>query len=490
MLAHPIAKCSKTLAANTSVAPLDVVKMKSVLKALGHYKAPEWGVSQYPDPALFAAIEKFQRAQGLKPDGIVKPDGATEAALSRALTPRRATTALQNTAQALQAMGRGGDELLAHITREEAALLSSVTDGATINPQTGLLEFFWGGSDRDDDGNGYDNDAQHGETNASAAEASDAQAAENDQQGRDDTRDNDGGDRVLNPQARGGGELTQKSENPSAANVTQTVKDEEGRKTRTRQGHTVIAQTKDESLSGHLLDTNEEEDLDAQNGYTNPTTANDDQAVENDNQYNAFDSAGRGDTAGYGDMTAVDAVNKARSERRSTTHQGNSSQQSSSPKDTRQNFLDFQAKQAAAQAAKAMALRLGVDLTNRAAYDPRAQTALSRALSFREQDRVTQSKTLESITELSNTYEEFGPGGVFGELATSISDNQKTPSQMTDDELESGIKDAEDFADKLDNIAIVAPNKLAAASFSSTAQFYKDGANRMRNELAQRQQSN
>jgi len=45
MLAHPIAKCSKTLAVNTSAAPLDVVKIKSVLKALGHYEAPEWGVN-------------------------------------------------------------------------------------------------------------------------------------------------------------------------------------------------------------------------------------------------------------------------------------------------------------------------------------------------------------------------------------------------------------------------------------------------------------
>jgi len=142
MRPHPIAKCSKTLASNASAAPLDVVKMKSVLGALGHYEAPEWGVSQFPDAALFAAIKHFQKSQGLKVDGAIKPDGETEAALSHALSPRHATTALQNTAQALQAMGRGGDELLAHITREEAALLHNVTDGATINPRTGLLEFW------------------------------------------------------------------------------------------------------------------------------------------------------------------------------------------------------------------------------------------------------------------------------------------------------------------------------------------------------------
>jgi|GEM_PF-1608247 len=150
MRPHPIVKCSKPLAANASAAPLDVVKMKSALGALGHYDAPEWGVSQFPDVALFDAIKAFQKSQGLKADGAIKPDGETEAALSQAMTPRRATNALQATAQALQSMGRGGDELLAHITPEEAALLHTVTDGATINPHTGLLEFWFGFSGNDD----------------------------------------------------------------------------------------------------------------------------------------------------------------------------------------------------------------------------------------------------------------------------------------------------------------------------------------------------
>jgi|GEM_PF-3496842 len=141
MRPHPIVTCSKPLAANASAAPLDVVKMKSALCTLGHYDAPEWGLSQFPDVALFDAIKAFQKSQGLKADGAIKPDGETEAALSQAMTPRRATTALQATAQALQSMGRGGDELLAHITPEEAALLHTVTDGGSINPQTGLLEF-------------------------------------------------------------------------------------------------------------------------------------------------------------------------------------------------------------------------------------------------------------------------------------------------------------------------------------------------------------
>jgi hypothetical protein len=39
-------------------------------------------------------------------------------------------------------MGRGGDTILAHINPEEAMLLDAVTDGGSINPITGMPEFF------------------------------------------------------------------------------------------------------------------------------------------------------------------------------------------------------------------------------------------------------------------------------------------------------------------------------------------------------------
>ena len=45
----------------------------------------------------------------------------------------------------LQNMGRGGDTILAHINPEEAMLLDAVTDGGSINPVTGMPEFFMGG---------------------------------------------------------------------------------------------------------------------------------------------------------------------------------------------------------------------------------------------------------------------------------------------------------------------------------------------------------
>lgn len=49
---------------------------------------------------------------------------------------------LASVAQYLQGMGRNGDTMLAHITPEEAALLKQRGGAGTINPETGLPEFF------------------------------------------------------------------------------------------------------------------------------------------------------------------------------------------------------------------------------------------------------------------------------------------------------------------------------------------------------------
>ena len=52
---------------------------------------------------------------------------------------------IREMAALLQNMGRGGDTILAHINPEEAMLLDAVTDGGSINPVTGMPEFFMGG---------------------------------------------------------------------------------------------------------------------------------------------------------------------------------------------------------------------------------------------------------------------------------------------------------------------------------------------------------
>ena len=69
-------------------------------------------------------------------------------------------------AAALQKHGRKGDTVLAHISPEEAALLDRITDGGSVNPKTGLPEFFgseYGGGDRGgDNGNiGFEQDMEN-----------------------------------------------------------------------------------------------------------------------------------------------------------------------------------------------------------------------------------------------------------------------------------------------------------------------------------------
>jgi len=50
---------------------------------------------------------------------------------------------LANAAQHVQAAGRGGDTMLAHINPREAAMLKNMGGSGSINPRTGLREFGW-----------------------------------------------------------------------------------------------------------------------------------------------------------------------------------------------------------------------------------------------------------------------------------------------------------------------------------------------------------
>ena len=66
------------LAASANVHPADVTMVKGALRRLGFYQAPDWGIDELPDRALFDAIEAFQKANGLKADGVIDPGGKTE----------------------------------------------------------------------------------------------------------------------------------------------------------------------------------------------------------------------------------------------------------------------------------------------------------------------------------------------------------------------------------------------------------------------------
>lgn len=67
---------------------------------------------------------------------------------ARAATPEPVPFAkggLAQAAEALRQQGRGGDTMLAHINPQEAALLKRMGGSGTINPATGLPEFFFKG---------------------------------------------------------------------------------------------------------------------------------------------------------------------------------------------------------------------------------------------------------------------------------------------------------------------------------------------------------
>lgn len=86
--------------------------------------APRAGVAAQTVPVIPTAVTGAPAPTGMKEGGSV---GGLKAA-----------------AQELQAQGRGGDTILAHINPQEAAMLKAMGGSGTINPKTGLREFLFG----------------------------------------------------------------------------------------------------------------------------------------------------------------------------------------------------------------------------------------------------------------------------------------------------------------------------------------------------------
>ncbi len=59
----------------------DIINLKFTLNRLGFFDLPHHGITPMPEPALTVAIKKFQSANALDVDGIVKPGGATARAI-------------------------------------------------------------------------------------------------------------------------------------------------------------------------------------------------------------------------------------------------------------------------------------------------------------------------------------------------------------------------------------------------------------------------
>lgn len=74
-----------TIGASNNMKADDVLKTKSVLNAVGHYKAPDFGITEIPDTPMIEGLKNFQASNGLKVDGVMKPKGPTENALAQTL---------------------------------------------------------------------------------------------------------------------------------------------------------------------------------------------------------------------------------------------------------------------------------------------------------------------------------------------------------------------------------------------------------------------
>lgn len=83
-------RVKKTIGSSWNVDEDDVVKTKTALKKTGDYKAPDWGVTGYPDQDMFDGLKSFQKREGLQVDGVMKPGGPTETRLRQKLQPPRA----------------------------------------------------------------------------------------------------------------------------------------------------------------------------------------------------------------------------------------------------------------------------------------------------------------------------------------------------------------------------------------------------------------
>jgi len=81
----PLFALNKPMSESTNLDFDDVSNAKTALQQLGYYETPRWGLTHYPDEALFGGLRAFQRDQGLTVDGTMRPGGPTETALDGAL---------------------------------------------------------------------------------------------------------------------------------------------------------------------------------------------------------------------------------------------------------------------------------------------------------------------------------------------------------------------------------------------------------------------
>ena len=75
----------RQVVSQTRARPADVLNVKLALNRIGFYDVPDYGMTPYADRTMFDGIRRFQRANGLRVDGVMQRGHATERAMNDAL---------------------------------------------------------------------------------------------------------------------------------------------------------------------------------------------------------------------------------------------------------------------------------------------------------------------------------------------------------------------------------------------------------------------
>lgn len=74
---------NQPIGTNYRADPDDIMNTKRALNQLGYYKVPAHrGIDDWTDDAMFDGIRSFQKANGLKVDAFMRPDGPTAKAIN------------------------------------------------------------------------------------------------------------------------------------------------------------------------------------------------------------------------------------------------------------------------------------------------------------------------------------------------------------------------------------------------------------------------
>ncbi len=84
----------RQVVSQTRARPADVLNVKRALNRMGFYDVPDYGMTPHADRTMFDGIRRFQRASGLRVDGVMRRGHATERAMNASLNRMNSTNHL------------------------------------------------------------------------------------------------------------------------------------------------------------------------------------------------------------------------------------------------------------------------------------------------------------------------------------------------------------------------------------------------------------